>query len=252
MFRIKYMLLKKYIKIKHFFTKLTSEKIISYLQIIAWLFLLLLVFITLKNMFYNKIESALSLMAAIGILISALLASYAMLLNISKNIELKNRDIEIKNIEHSNKVRNIFFQLCLIKMRIIGLIQYKERSEITYLDMDSIFDTTEDIANSLQNLNTQDIVTTTHNNVLSDIHFVYLEFLTVTSLVKAAQKNLLRPNSHNNQAFPNPLLKVDMRLEIAVKRLTSTLTYLKNGYKKDFPGQGGLEDCAEYTTTEKV
>ena len=245
MFRVKYKLFKKYIKIKHFFSKLTCEKIIFYLQIIAWLFLLLLVLITLKNMFYNKIENALSLMAAIGILISALLASYSMLLNISKNIELK-------NIEHSNKVRNIFFQLCLIKMRLITLIQYKERSEITYLDIDSIFGITEDIANSLQNLNTQDMVTTIHNNVLSDIHFVYLEFLTATSLVKAARNNLIHPNTNNSKLFPNPLLKFDMRLEIAVERLTSALTYLKNGYEKDFPEQGGLEDCAEHTTPEKV
>jgi len=243
----KYKFLKGYLKINKYFAKYSTEQIITCLQKVSWIFLILLLLVIAVNIVCGNIDKILPLVAAVGILISALLASYTMLLNINKNIELKNRDIELKNREHSNLVRDIFFKLCLIKMRLITLKNERKREKVTYIDIDRIFDTVEDIGNLLQDIKTLDIVTIVHNSVLSDIHFIYLEVLTLQTNLRATRKNLVRPDlsKNNPEIFPNPL-KMDMRLEIAIQRLSSTLTYLKNGYKKDFPNDSGIQECAEY------
>ncbi len=241
MYLLKYKLLKKTIQVKKFIKKLSIEQIITYLQVFAFSLLALVLVVIIWNVVLGNSEKILGLIAALAILISALLASYSVMLNIDTTIKFKNR-------EHSNLVRNVFFQLCLIKMRLIGLNNEKDREKITYMDIDRIFDTVEDIHNLLLNLKTQEIVTITHNSVLSDIHFVYLEITTLHTHLKAMRKNLIKPDvSKNTQAiFPN-IMKTDFRLEIAIKRLTSTLTYLQNGYEKDFPKNTGIEQCADYS-----
>lgn len=149
----RYKLLKFYLKINKRLSKYTIEQIIVFLQKISWIFLILILLVIFGSIVFGKVDKILSLIAAVGILLSALLASYSMLLNISKNIELK-------NIEHSNIVRSIFFQLCLIKMRLIGLLNEKQKDKVSFMDIDRMFDTVEDIALQLQEIKTQDIVTT--------------------------------------------------------------------------------------------
>lgn len=237
---LKYKLLKRYLKINKFFHKFTVEKIIYCLQKFAWIFLIILVGIILGSLLFGMGEKIIPLIAAVGILISALLASYSVILNINKNVEAKNR-------EHSNLVRDTFFKLCLVKMRLVTLINEKDREKVTYLDIDRIFDTVEDIGNLLQSIRIQDIVAIAHNKVLTEIHFIYLEILTLQTNLKALKKNLIKPDlsKANDSCFINPL-KIDMRLEIAIERLSNVLLYLKNGYKNDFPNEKGIEDCAEY------
>jgi len=248
---LKYKIYKHCLKINKIFSKYSAERIITFLQKISWVFLCIILLIIIGNLVFGKFDKVIPLTAAVGILISALLASYSMLLNITKNIELKNRDIELKNKEHSNLVRDIFFKLCLIKMRLISLENEKGKDKITFMDIDRIFDTVEDTANLLQNIDTKDIITIAHNNVLSDIHFVYLEILTLQTNLKAMRKNLIKPNlSEGNKAlFPNPL-RIDMRIDIAIRRLSVILQYLKDGYADDFPEEKGIESCAEYKLKE--
>lgn len=242
---LKYKILKKFLKIKFFIKNISIQQAISYLQLSAIILLILLLSIILWNVFCGNSELIIPLVGALAILISALLASYSVMLSIDTTIKIKNK-------EHSNMVRNVFFKLCLIKMRLISLNNEKEREKITYIDIDRIFDTIEDINTLLNEIETIQIVTTTHNKVLSDIHFIYLEINTLHTYFKSVRKNLIRPTSNktNPAIFPNPL-NINLRLDIAISRISSTLKYLKEGYKNDFPNESGIENCAKYEYENK-
>lgn len=247
----KYKLLKLYAKVTKKLSKYTTEQIITCLQKISWFFLVSLIFVIIGNLISGNAEKVIPLVAAVGIIISALLASYAMILNISKNIELKNRDIELKNREHSNMVKNVFFKLCLLKMKVIELKNQLPREKISYLDLDRIFDTIEDMREILHEVNTLEVVTITHNSVLGDIHFIYLEIISIQTGLSSMNKNICRPENKNynigEPLVPNPLKIIKLPLERLEKYLTNTLTYYKNGYEKDFPNLQSIESCAEYS-----
>jgi len=212
----------------------------SYMVMFFRTFALILIIITTYLIYADWTENK-SLIGALGILISALLASYSVILNIDTTIKLR-------NIENSNKIRFVFFHLCLIKMKLISLNKEKEKEKISYLDLDRILDTINEINTKLSEINTQDIISIVHNNVLHDLHFIYLNINTESTYFKSFSKNIKRPEvgKANGDILPNPLNKISMKIDDSIKRLSSILIYLKEGYDKDFPGSGGIEECGGY------
>ena len=222
---------------KIFLTPIDSGYVVMFLRTIALAFVVGLIFFIPINWERNQY-----LIAPLGILISALLASFSVVLSIDTNIKLK-------KIEISNKIRNVFFHLCRIKMRLICLVQEKEKQKISYYDLDRISETIKDINNMLSAINSSDIVSITHNDVLTDLHFLYLKLNTYNTAAKTFFLNINRPEDktyYNNAILPNPLNTVSFKFEDAVDKLSKILVYLKDGYEKDFPSNGGIEKCAEY------
>ncbi len=222
---------------KLLFARIQTSTVIMILRSFA-----LILIVVISYLIYQNWQENLSLIAALGIIISALLASYSVILNIDTTVNLKNREI-------SNQIRNTFFHLCLIKMRLITLENEKSREKITYLDLDRIFDSAEDIYELLKELKSQDIVSISHNDILSDIYFVYLHIDTLHTHLRASRKNLIKPkpSKDNSPIYPNPMLRTDFKLNDIIKNLTNILTYLKDGYDKDFKKDGkGIEACADY------
>lgn len=222
---------------KILFVRIPTSTIIMMLRSLA-----LILIVVISYLIYQNWQENLSLIGAFGILISALLASYSVILNIDTTINIKKRDF-------SNQIRNTFFQLCLIKSRLISLENEKLREKITYLDFDRIFDSVEDIYKLLTELKSQDIVSIAHNDILTDVHFVYLNINTLHTHLRALRKNIIKPepSTSNDPIYPNPMIKVNFKLDETIKRLTNILTYLKDGYDKDFNKEGkGIEACADY------
>lgn len=171
-----------------------------------------------------------------------MLASYSVILNIDTAVNLKNREI-------SNQIRNTFFQLCLIKMRLIALENEKIREKITFLDFDRILDSVEDIYRLLKELKSHDIVSISHNDILHDIHIVYLHIGTLHTHLRAMRKNIIKPEPSKNSKpiYSNPMIRADFKLNEIISNLTNILIYLKDGYDKDFKKEGkGIEACASY------
>lgn len=210
-----------------------SKYMVMFLRTFAFILLIIVVFLITFDWNNNK-----ELIGALGILVSALLASYSVILNIDNNINMK-------NIEHSNKVRNIFFQLCLIKMKLISLLKEEEKEKISYLDYDRHIDTLSDINNSLTDISTEDIVSITHNKILQDLHFLILDININTIAFKAISRNIKKPDiPADGDILPNHL-KI-LKLKKSTTLLTNILVYLKEGYEKEFPDYKSIEMCAEY------
>lgn len=209
-------------------------------------FALILIFITTYLIFIDWEENK-SLIGALGILTSALLASYSVILNIDTTIKLK-------NIENSNKIRFVFFHLCIIKMRLISLNNEKRKEKISYPDLDRILNTIYEINIKLSEINSNDIVSIVHNKVLNDLHFIYLNINTQTTYFKSFSQNIKRPEvgKINGNVLPNPLNTISIRTNDTIDMISNVLTYLREGYEKEFPGQGGIEECSsKYKYSEK-
>lgn len=222
---------------KILFERITTSTIIMMLRSFA-----LILIVVISYLIYQNWQENLSLIGALGILVSALLASYSVILNIETTVNIKNREI-------SNQVRNTFFQLCLIKTRLIALENEKSREKITYLDLDRILDSIEDINKQLSELKSQDIISISHNDVLVSVHMIYLHINTLYTHLRAFRKNIIKPDPSkvNTQIYPNPMIKTDFKLDDTIKNLTKILIYLKDGYDKDFKKEGkGIEACAGY------
>lgn len=222
---------------KIFFTPIPSDFIVMFFRSLA-----LIILIILSYLIYQDFERNLSLIGVFGVLIAALLASFSVILNIDTTANIKKR-------EHSNLIRNTFFQLCLIKMRLIMLENEKSREKITYMDLDRIFDSVEDIYKLLSELKTHEIVSIAHNDMLSDVHFVYFELSTLHTSLKSFRKNLIYPTSSklNELILTNPMININFKLSETIEKLTNILTYLRDGYNKDFKQGGkGIEACADY------
>lgn len=222
---------------KLLFVRIPTSGIIMMLRSLA-----LILIVVISYLIYQNWQENLSLIGAFGILISALLASYSVILNIDTTINLKKR-------EFSNQIRNTFFQLCLIKTRLIALENEKAKEKITYLDIDRIFDSVEDIYKLLTELKSQDVVSIAHNNILTDVHFIYLHINTLHTYLRASRKNIIKPelSKSNASIYTNPMITANFKLDETIKRLTNILTYLKDGYDKDFNKEGkGIEACADY------
>lgn len=210
-----------------------SEYMVMFLRTFA--FILLIVVIVLVT---NDWEKNNNLVGALGILVSALLASYSVILNIDINIKMK-------NVEHSNKVRSVFFQLCLIKMKLISLKNEEGNEKISYLDYDRFIETLFEINNSLSKISTQDLVSIMHNKILQDLHFLQLNLALYSNSFTSMAKNTKRPDKYvDGNVVPNPL-KI-LKLDGSIKLVTNILIYLKKGYEKEFPEYKSIEMCAEY------
>lgn len=219
------------------FARIPTSVIIMMLRSFA-----LILIVVISYLIYQNWQENLSLIGAFGILISALLASYSVILNIDTTVNLRNH-------EHSNKVRNTFFQLCLIKSRLISLENEKQREKITYLDIDRIFDSVEDIYKLLIELKSQDIVSIAHNDILTDVHWVYLHINTLHTQLRALRKNVIKPAPAKDiaQIYPNPMISTDFKLDKTIDRLSNILIYLRDGYNRDFKKDGkGIEACSDY------
>ena len=222
---------------KIFLTPLAPEYIIMFLRSVA-----LLLVIILSCLVFINWEKNLSLIGALGVLISALLASYSVILNINSTVKIKNREI-------SNQVRYVFFHLCLIKMRLVALKNEQVKENITYMDIERIFDSFEDIFKLLNDIKSLDIISIAHNDMLTSIHMVYLRLSIFQTSVKSLRNSLIKPtqSEYNVAKYPNPLKKVDFKLDDIINDLTSILTYLRDSYSKDFQKEGkGIESCADY------
>ncbi|MDD2265925.1 hypothetical protein [Sulfuricurvum sp.] len=101
----------------------------------------------------------------------------------------------------------------------------------------------------MNELKSQEIVSISHNDVLQDVHFVYLHINTLYTHLRAARKNIIKPepSKNNTPIYPNPMITTNFKLNEPIKNLTNILTYLKDGYDKDFKKDGkGIEACADY------
>lgn len=223
---------------KILFYSIDSEYVVMFLRSSALILVVVLTFFI-----YVNIENNLSLIAALGILISALLASYSVILNIDTNIELK-------KIERSNQIRYVFFHLCLIKSNLISLQNIKPIEKISYINMDYIFNTMENINQLLSEIKSQDIVSIVNNNILNDLHFIIRDIHTNNSELKSLKLNTIKPEvgGRTIAKFSNILKNEQFKIEDPIERLTRILTYLKKGYENDFPSTGGIEECAEYNS----
>ncbi|MFA6193074.1 MAG: hypothetical protein WC665_12080 [Sulfurimonas sp.] len=222
---------------KILFTRMSTDTIIMMLRSFA-----LILIVVISYLIYQNWQENLSLIGALGILISALIASFSVILNIDSTINLKNREI-------SNQIRNTFFQLCLIKTSLISLENEKVREKITYLDLDRIFDSVEDIYKLLSELKSQDIVSIAHNDILTNVHNVYFHISTLHTHLRATRKNIIKPlpAKDSTPIYPNPMIKMDFKVDDMIKELTKILTYLKDSYDKDFKkDEKGIEACAGY------
>ena len=219
------------------FVRIPTSVIIMMLRSFA-----LILIVVISYLIYQNWQENLSLIGAFGILISALLASYSVILNIDTTVNLKKR-------EYSNQIRNTFFQLCLVKMRLITLENEKLREKITYFDFDRILDSVEDIYKLLTELKSQDIVSISHNDVLTDVHWVYFHINTLHTHLRALRKNVIKPalSQDSSQIYPNPMISIDFQLDETINRLSNILTYLRDGYNKDFKKDSkGIEACSDY------
>jgi hypothetical protein len=79
--------------------KLTTKEILNYLKIVAFSILIVVFFTILFQFFIGNSEEIIGLISALGILISALLASYSVMLNIenTNNNEEKKKESEKKS-----------------------------------------------------------------------------------------------------------------------------------------------------------
>ncbi len=225
-------------KLKSFLLKLIpTATMVMILRTLAFILI-----VVISYLIYQNWQENISLIGALGILVSALLASYSVILNIDTTVNLKNREI-------SHQVRNVYFHLCLIKMRLIGLDNEKSREKISFMDVERIFDNFEDIAKLLNDVKTQEMVSIIHNDMLTNLHMVYLQLSTFQTSLKSLKRNIIAPEkiAINITEFPNPLITIDFKIDELLQNLTKILTYLRDGYSKDFQKDSkGIESCADY------
>ena len=249
---IKFKILKYFLRIKKVISKLKSktenEKMIIFFKLFASFLLGILIGTILINLINGNGKDVIGLISALAILISALLASYSLMLSIDVNVKLKNIDTGIKNREQSNRVRYVFFQLCQIKTLLITLENEKKRAKISHLDIDRIFNTFHEIKEMLSEIDNKDVISTIHNNILTDVHLVISIIRTHNIAIKAIRTNTIKPvpQKSTEASFKNPLIGIDFKLEDTISKLTKILSYLKDAYPKEFKKNGGIEGCAEY------
>lgn len=214
---------------------LNSTHIVLLLRVLAFILILITTYLLWINWQDNK-----TLIAALGILISALLASYSVILNVETTIN-------IQNFEKSNRIRYIFFQLCLIKMKLILLSNESKREKINNLDFDRIAHVIYEIDTLLANIDNQNTISILHNKVLEDLYFLHLNINLLSTTFKSLINNIDRVNMDGmtESVLPNPL-KTDLKIESSIELISKILLYIRKGYNKDFPGEGGIEECSTH------
>lgn len=108
--------------------KLTTKEILNYLKIVAFSILIVVFFTILFQFFIGNGERIIGLISALGILISALLASYSVMLN----IENTNNNEEKK--KESEKKSNIIYLFQNLNDILSVLNRYKDTDIVTEIN----------------------------------------------------------------------------------------------------------------------
>jgi len=133
--------------------------------------------------------------------------------------------------------------MCLIRLEL-----KKEKQLITFIDAEHILDLIQEIHEMLSKIDSKEIVSIVHNDVLNDLQFLFLNINNYNTMVKSLRYQIrLKSQTENKEIFPNPLNTISFNFDVQIKTLSRILTYLQEGYKKDFPENGGIEECAQYT-----
>lgn len=198
--------------------------------------------IAISYLIYHNWQEHISLIGVLGVLISALLASYSVILNIDTTVKIKSREI-------SNQIRSVYFHLCLIKARVIALDNEKSKEKITFMDVERIFDNFEDIFKLLNDVKSQEMVAIMHNDMLTDLHMVYFKLSIFQTDLKSLRKSIVEPekSASNIANYPNPLMSLPFQTDEIIRYLTQILVNLRDGYKDYFDKESkGIEACADY------
>lgn len=143
--------------------KLTTKEILNYLKIFAFLLLILLILIILFQIFIGNAEKTIGLISALGILISALLASYSVMLNIENTKQMKMEEVDSNN---NKNLTYLIFLLNSTKKDLEYFISYlyqfiqskKENKEFLQMKKNYMFKMIESLKSTRKELLTKDII----------------------------------------------------------------------------------------------
>lgn len=136
-------------------------------------------------------------------------------------------------------------------MRLLGLKAKYKNKKVSRIDIENIFETLGDLRKSLVIINSVDVISNIHNDLLSDLHFVFMKLDEIDSSIKAIKIGIImpKPEQCSQATISNPFLSMSMfdkLINETIEGISKTLTYLKDGYCDDFPERGGIERCAGY------
>ncbi len=160
--------------------KLTTKEILNYLKIFAFLLLILLILIILFQISIGNAEKTIGLISALGILISALLASYSVMLN----IENTNHNEEVKK-ESDKKASITFFIQNLIDLTSV----FKKYENIDIGDekmntINTIYLILERKLNNIENKDIQKILSDEESNLFIHIRLRLYESIGILNNYK--------------------------------------------------------------------
>lgn len=160
--------------------KLTTKEILNYLKIFAFSLLILLILIILFQICIGNAEKTIGLISALGILISALLASYSVMLN----IENTNHNEEVKK-ESDKKASITFFIQNLIDLTSV----FKKYKNIDIGDekintINTIYLILERKLNNIENKDIQKILSDEESNLFMHIRLRLYESIGILNNYK--------------------------------------------------------------------
>lgn len=143
--------------------KLTTKEILNYLKIFAFTLLIVVFFTILFQICIGNAEKTIGLISALGILISALLASYSVMLNIEN---IKQMKIEEINSIHNKNLIYLIFLLNSTKNDLEYFASYlhefiqlrKEKREFLQMKKNYMFKIIKSLESVRKELLTKDIV----------------------------------------------------------------------------------------------
>ena len=211
-------------------------------NVVFFRFFALILVISILYLLITNWEKNISLLAALGILISALLASFSVMLGIDTTIQIKNREIQ-------DQVRETFFDLCQIKMFLFVLKEEQKHEKISYLDFDRIVNITKSMRNISLNTKERKATTIMHTTVLTDLYFLFFNIDIENIFLENGYHNIVEPPAHEKRGIrfiKNPLNFEHIHIDKSINQVTNVLTYLKEGYPKFLPDSNGIEQCAGF------
>lgn len=160
--------------------KLNTKEILNYLKIFAFSLLILLILIILFQICIGNAEKTIGLISALGILISALLASYSVMLN----IENTNHNEEVKK-ESDKKASITFFIQNLIDLTSV----FKKYENIDIGDekmntINTIYLILERKLNNIENKDIQKILSDEESNLFIHIRLRLYESIGILNNYK--------------------------------------------------------------------
>lgn len=184
-------------------------------------------------------ENRLNLLAVIGVLIAALLASFSVILSINSAVEIKKREIENQN-------RHLFANICQAKLLLSGLkLGYAQQEEISYLDFLTIQSIFNEVSEIIDGLNNHEAFGVIHNAIIGDLVLLQSYAKRNASTFENLAKSIQWPSGiYSGYKHTNPLKKINLNIENQLDFQNRILNYLKSGYGKLFEENGGIEQCA--------